>query len=261
VSGPGAPVPAVARASGILEWVASCGRPASLTEIADVLALPKSSTLAICRTLVAERLLERDAVTGGYRLGPQILALSQAYIRNLDLAQAFLRVVETVPDAREETVQLALLDGASAVYVAKRDGVRRVAFQRIGAELGQRLPASCSSTGRSMLAYLTEEEVRALYRDAPLPRMTDRSPATLDELLDDLARIRRRGYAVDREAVIEGLACVGAAVFGPDTTRPTAAVSAVLFSARLDADLEGRLGAAMRTIAARLSEQMGHRPA
>jgi DNA-binding IclR family transcriptional regulator len=229
----------------------------SLTEIAEAVGLPKSSALAICRTLVGERLLARDAGSGGYGLGALVLALSHAYLQGLDVAQAFHRVLEMMPDASDETVQLALLDGTDVVYVAKRDGTGRVPFQRIGCEVGQRLPASCTSTGRSMLACLEDEEVRGLYAERTLPRMTPNSPATVEDLLVDLRRVRRRGFAVDDEAVSEGLACVGTAVRGPDVRRPAAAVSVVLFRARLGGELENRLAAMVRTIADRLSERMG----
>lgn len=250
-------MPAVARAAQILGWVSARARPVTLTEIAEALGLPKSSALAICRTLAGEHLLERDAASGGYRLGAQILALSHAYLQGLDVAQAFLQVLETVPGASDETVQLALLDGTDVVYVAKRDGTRRVPFQRIGCEAGQRLPACCSSTGRSMLACLDDQQVRALYRSRPLPRMTHNSPATLADLLGDLREVRRRGYAVDDEAVSEGLACVGTAVLGPDLRRPAAGVSVVFFRARMSGELEHRLAAMVRTVADRLSERMG----
>jgi IclR family transcriptional regulator, blcABC operon repressor len=257
VEAPRGPVPAVARAAQILGWVGIQARPVTLTEIAEALRLPKSSALAICRTLVAERLLERDPGSGGYRLGAQVLALSHAYLQGLDVAQAFHRVLETVPGASDETVQLALLDGTDVVYVAKRDGVRRVPFQRIGCEVGQRLPASCSSTGRGMLACLDDHQVRGLYADRPLPRLTPSSPATIQDLLLDLSRVRARGYAIDDEAVSEGLACVGAAVHGPDGRRPAAGVSVVLFRARLTGDEERRLAGMVRTIADRLAERMG----
>ncbi len=249
-------MPAVARAAQILGWVSASARPATLTEIAEALALPKSSALAICRTLVGEHLLERDAGSGGYRLGAQILALSHAYLQGLDVAQAFLQVLATVPGVGDETVQLALLDGTDVVYVAKRDGTRKVPFQRIGCEAGQRLPASCSSTGRSMLACLGDEQVRELYAGRALPRMTPKSPATVEDLLVDLRRVRHRGYAIDDEAVSEGLACIGTAVRGPDR-RPAAAVSVVFFRARLDSELESRLAAMLWTIAHRLSARMG----
>jgi DNA-binding IclR family transcriptional regulator len=247
----------VARAAQILGWVSAYARPVSLTEIAEALGFPKSSALAICRTLVAERLLERDAGSGGYRLGAQILALSHAYLQGLDVAQAFLQVLETVPGASDETVQLALLDETDVVYVAKRDGTRRVPFQRIGCEAGQRLPASCSSTGRSMLACLDDEQVRELYAGRRLPQMTHNSPATVEDLLVDLRRIRGRGYAIDDEAVSEGLACVGMAVPGTDSRGPAAAVSVVFFRARLGGELENRFAAMVQTIAGRLSERMG----
>lgn len=251
-------MPAVARAAQILRWVGARARPASLTEIALALGLPKSSALALCRALVGERLLERDAASGGYRLGAELLALSHAYLQSLDVAQAFQQVLGTVPGAGEETVQLALLDGTEVVYLARRDGTRRLAFQRIGCEVGQRLPASCSSTGRSMLACLPEEQVRRLYAQQTLPTLTPNSPATLEQLVSDLRQVRDRGYAVDDEAVGEGLACVGAAVRGPGTQRP-AAVSIVLFRARLTDELEHRLGRMVRAIAGRLSERMGVR--
>lgn len=251
-------VPAVTRASAILGRLAAAGHPQSLTELAVALELPKSSVLGICRTLVAAGLVDRDRATGGYRLGPQILSLSQAYLRSLDVAAEFLQVVEQVPELHAETVQLALPDGAAVVYVARRDGTARIGFPRLGCEIGQRLPASCTAAGRSMLAGRADDGVRALYPEASsLPRLTGRSPATVDDLLADLARVRRRGYAIDDEAVMEGLACVGAAVPGPAGGEPIAAVSVVLLKAWLNRAAERRLAGAVRETADRLSARMG----
>ena len=251
-------VPAVARAGAILELAAGAGRPLSMTEIAERLGIPKSSTLAICRTLVAARLMERDPATGAYRLGPQVLMLSHAYLRGMDLAGEFLRLVERAPELRDETVQLAVPDGTSVVYVARRDGTSVAGFPRLGCDVGLRLPASCTAVGRAMLACRADAEVRRLYADGEaLPRLTARSPRSVAALLDEVALVRRRGYAIDDEAVMEGIACVGFAVVGAPPRRPAAAVSVVLLRARLNGDTERRLAGAVGAIAGRLSQLLG----
>ena len=67
-----------------------------------------------------------------------------------------------------------------------------------------------------MLTHFPESRVEEIVEHHGLPECTDHTITTRDELFDELAEIRERGYAIDREEKIEGLRCIAAPVTGSD---------------------------------------------
>ena len=98
-------------------------------------------------------------------------------------------------------------------YLARHDGRQPV---RLTSQIGRRLPASVTATGKAALASLDPDEVERRFDgdDAAGARPADRSP-TVDALLADLDVVRRRGYSMDDEETVEGVVCFGVADPGP----------------------------------------------
>lgn len=110
-----------------------------------------------------------------------------------------------------------------------------------------------------MLSTLTPDGLRnVLADDWPHP-LTSHGPRNVDELLAELADVRRRGYSIDKEGVREGMHCFGAPVFGPNTTEAVAGVAVSILTNELDAALQEQAREAMRRLANRLSERLGSR--
>jgi IclR family transcriptional regulator, blcABC operon repressor len=78
---------------------------------------------------------------------------------------------------------------------------------------GMQLPAHLAASGKAMLAWKPEADVRGLYRNDPLPKMTHAGPEDVDQLLADLRIVRESGYSVDDECVREGVVSFAAPVF------------------------------------------------
>ncbi len=80
-------------------------------------------------------------------------------------------------------------------------------------DVGVRLPAQLTASGRAILAALPAPQVRALYPDRTA--FVDRNgmgPTSLSQLRSLLAETRQRGYARENGEVTSGLASVAAAV-------------------------------------------------
>ncbi|HXH97151.1 MAG TPA: IclR family transcriptional regulator C-terminal domain-containing protein, partial [Gaiellaceae bacterium] len=88
---------------------------------------------------------------------------------------------------------------------------------KVVAPLGHRLPPFAGSVAKALLAALPEEpEAEAIVRARPLPVFTPHSIVDADAYLDELARARRRGYAVENEEYLVGVRAVSAPVRGQD---------------------------------------------
>jgi DNA-binding IclR family transcriptional regulator len=205
----------------LLDVVAASRSPFSLSELSQALQLPKSSVLSLCTSLTQARLLTRFE-DGTYHLGTHLVDLAHAYLSRTDLTQEFGRAWESLHTMPEESAVLAVLDGTDVVYVACRNGSRPFALTY---RIGMRLPAHCTASGKALLATMSDERVRQLYKGKKLGRLTGHSRTTLKDLLADLEVARAKGYAVDDEETREGMCCYGAAVFDATGQQGVAAVA------------------------------------
>ncbi len=246
-------VPAVARAAAILELLAADSAPLGVSAIARRLGIPKSSVGNLCGALVDAGLLRLDG--SGFALGQKLALLGAAYLAGVDQVQLFHQAVEGLDAARDETVQLAVLgDGLDVIYLARRDGTFSV---RLASTPGRALPATCTATGKAMLAQLPPGELAArLESVTALPRLTSRSIVSISALHAELGSVRRDGVAYDREEVIEGVMCVAAAI--PSTLAGgSMAVSATLLTPRATPQLLRRIAVEMTEVAQRIARGLG----
>jgi DNA-binding IclR family transcriptional regulator len=247
-------VPAITRAVAILDLLASTESTMGISAIARELNLPKSSVANLCSTLVDTELLRTQ--DGGLRLGRRLAQLGAAYLSGVDQVRLFQEACACLDVGRDETVQLAVLsDGLEVIYLAKRDGRFPV---RLASTPGRALPATCTATGKAMLADLPAEELAARVAAAgALPRLTAHSVGTEEELLHELEVIRRRGYSIDQEEVIEGVVCVAVAIPRGGVGDQHLAASVTLLKPRATAALLRTLAGELTVLTAAVSEGLG----
>lgn len=245
--------PAVTRAAAILDLLAGDSAVAyGPSEIARRLALPKSSVANVCGTLADVGLLRR--VGTGFALGRRLAELGGAYLAAMDVVQEFYEACRDLPTASEETVQLAVLDGVEMTYLARHDGRQPV---RLTSQIGRRLPATSTATGKAALASLAEPELeRRLAGLTLLPAFTPNTHRTISSLMADLVEVRSRGYALDDEETIEGVVCYGIAIPGRQPGEGPHAASITLLKARATDERMPALVADLRQLAERLSDPL-----
>lgn len=179
-------------------------------EAASKLRMAKSSTHDLMASLAKQGFL-RKTEENRYRLGWRLVTLSETLLATTVLRSEARPVMEELADQYQETIHLAVLDDTQAVYVDKLEG--RQAVRVALTSLGARLYAHCSSLGKVLLAYSAEDEVRRIIQMAGLPSFTANTITDEAELFQNLAKIRRQGYAYDLEEVLPDLCCVGAPIY------------------------------------------------
>jgi DNA-binding IclR family transcriptional regulator len=182
-------------------------RAYSLSEIAQLLAIPKSTAFNICGALTEGQLLRR--ARDGFQLGRGLLELGSAYASSVNVVAEFYDVCREAPPDLGAVIQLAVLDeDLQAVYLAHQDcdsGLRL----GLGGMVGRRVPANCTAGGKVLLALLPPGELEERMRQwNPLPRATRRSVTSRPRLLREIAAARETGYAFDEDGAIIGLTCV-----------------------------------------------------
>jgi IclR family transcriptional regulator, blcABC operon repressor len=253
----GSLAPAVTRAGAILDLLAeNAGQAVGPSELARRLGLPKSSIANICNALADIGLVRR--IGTGFALGRKLAELGGAYLAAVDAVQEFYEACRLLPTGSEETIQLAVLDGVEMTYLARHDGQQPV---RLTSQIGRRLPATVTATGKAALASLDPRELeRRLAGIGDLPLLTARSHSSLDELRSDLIEVRSRGYAIDNEETVEGVVCFGVMIPGRRPGEGPYAASITLLKARATDERVPALVADLHLLADRLSDPLHAAP-
>jgi len=245
-------VPAVTRALALLDRLALQREPMSLAQLTHELALPKSSVHGLCNTLMSFGYLRRQP-DGAFLIGPRVMSLAEAFVSGTDVAQEFNALWADAGAAPEETVVLSVLSGTDALYVAVRNSARPLG---LAFNVGMRLPAYLSGSGRAMLAHRPPDELRKLFAAGLNTHLTRKGPRDVEALLKELAVNRKRGYSIDDEAVREGVYSFGAPVFDA-SGQAVAGVAVCINKALLGADRGERHRDAILTVARTLSQRLG----
>ncbi|UJP10572.1 IclR family transcriptional regulator [Microbacterium sp. KUDC0406] len=243
------PAPAVTRAIRLLGLLAEAEDPRTLTELAAGLGLAKSSTTNLCLALEAGGMIDRTPL--GYRLGKRTAELGGAFAAQFNQVREFYDVCDSSPVLRSELVQVAMLDGTDALYLARHEGSRSL---RLGTPLGSRLPAALSAAGRALLMTMSDAEVERMLGDAPgFPEITEHSIRSLPELLAVLQTARERGWALDEEGSFGGVVGVAVPLPGWAPSDPPLALGAAIPVAAAGFARIERVGAALIDAAAALT--------
>jgi IclR family transcriptional regulator, blcABC operon repressor len=245
--------PAVTMAAAILDILASVS-PAALgpSELGRRLGAAKSSVANVCGALTAAGLLRREGTS--YVLGHRLAELGATYLEGIDEVKAFNAVCKERMPTRRETVQMATLGpGLEVTHVARWDGTFR---NQLILDMGQRLPATCTATGKALLAALPPGELEQRLASGPLPRFTEHSITDAAALRADFDATRARGWAVDDEEVSDGVLCFGAVI--PRRRRvPQYAVSFTLLKAWAPVERWDLLGQELVGLAAVIADWLG----
>jgi IclR family KDG regulon transcriptional repressor len=236
---------ALSSAVNVLKLFSAERAELSVTEAARLLGMPKSTVSRLLKAMMREGLLASVGSTSRYRLGHLFFEISRRYRHNsslMDLTDAALGAI--CRDTRHAGY-ISILEGRDVLVLRAILGTETL---RVVTPLGSRSVAFATSTGRALLARLSDEEVRALHPD-PLVPPSPNAPRTLDELLSRLDRIRRIGWCEAIDEAIPGVGSVSVCVSDPANSETIA--FCVSFPAHLVSKLERRRLAAMLIEAAK----------
>jgi IclR family transcriptional regulator, acetate operon repressor len=241
-------VRAVSRALDLLDAVRSAPDGVSLAKLVKVVQLPKSSVFRYLATLEARGYVEKDPVTGDYRLG---FAFSPLQESRLELLSSIaLPRLRRLRDRSEETANLGVLQGNKVAYLQILESPLAIRF---AAQPGHTDPIHSTAMGKAMGAtYLDERRVRrVLATEGMLPR-TSRTITDPDAFLRELETVRKQGYAVDWGENEDGGCCIGVAVSG---CRIPAAISLSLPESRFSEERVGKLATSLKRVADQLEKE------
>lgn len=209
----------VQKALAILEVLARSSQPRKLTDIARQLDLTKPNVHRLLGTLTELGFVRKDLGTSLYMPTLKLWELGMQLVREADLSSVAYEPLRTLAMRTGESVQLVVLDAGEAVCV---DLVASSGPLKAVTRLGTRSPAYATAMGKALLAWASAETLDLALRD--LQPFTPRTMLDRAQIEADLARTRKRGYAINAGEWREGVGGI-AATIRDSTGAAVAAVS------------------------------------
>ncbi|MDP7702652.1 IclR family transcriptional regulator [Mycobacterium sp. TY815] len=224
-----------------------------LTEATRYLGVASSTAHRLLAMLTYRGFVRQDPESKAYLPGPALTSVAFAIFGRLDIPRTAMPVMRRLSERLGESIHVGMLDGATVRFVAAVEGPKAV---RVASRLGRTMPAHCTSTGKVLLAGLPEDELQQLFSHEPLERVTERSIDTRARLRGELSRIRRQGYATNREESEEGVASVAVQI---PTRAPglRLALNAAAPLQRLPTSKYSSVAAALTEAAEEIGDQLG----
>lgn len=203
-------VPAATRTLQVLRFLAAQPGPVPLDRIITGVGLPRSTAYHLVNTMIDEGFVTHLVEEKRYGLGIAAFEVGSGYTRQAPLQRLARRPLTRLVDRTGQSAHLAVLHGRDVLYVVEERAPGR---PPLVTDVGVRLPAHLTASGRAILAGLPAAQVRAAYPDRnAFVERHDKGPSGPRQLKALLEETRRRGYATEDGEVTPGFASVAAAV-------------------------------------------------
>ncbi|HTQ88520.1 MAG TPA: IclR family transcriptional regulator [Streptosporangiaceae bacterium] len=250
-------VPAAAQALAVLQYLGAQAQPTAAAAISRDLDLPRSTTYHLLDTLVQAGFVAHLPEERRYALGVAAYELASGYSRQTSLQRLARMPLAVLVDSVGQNAHLAIMHGRDVIYVIEERAIGR---PPLITDVGVRLPAQLTASGRAMLAQMPQAQVRALYSEPDsFVLRNDLGPRSYTALRHLLVDTRRQGFASEDGEVTPDFASVAVAVTDR-TGYPVAAVAVTFPSAEADEGERTRLAARVAKTAAELSRRLGSSP-
>lgn len=215
---------AIDRASTLLLHIMQAEQPPLLTQLATTHDLAKSTTSRILSALERQGLVARD-VAGAFIPGPALTRFARSRAGQLDLVPQYRPLLERIASVTGETANLAIATADAVELLDQVDGQYLLGTRNW---VGSSVPFHCSALGKVLLAFGVAE-----IPPGRLERRTAKTISTRSELVTELEQVKRRGFAVIRDELEEGLTAIaaplrdadGSVVAAISITGPTARIT------------------------------------
>jgi IclR family pca regulon transcriptional regulator len=195
------PLSSLSKGLTLLLKLRELSQPLGLSEASRVLGFNKATTFRILVTLERYGFIEKNYQQKNYKIGVNSFYVGSGYINGTKRAKV-LEVMRKVASERGHAVTVAVLDGTSVLFIERLDSVGRL---RVAVEVGERVPAYASGSGKVLLARYSDDEIKKKFRNEKPTALTKNTISSLAKLLSELSMVRARGFATNNEESIKGL--------------------------------------------------------
>jgi DNA-binding IclR family transcriptional regulator len=202
-------IESVDKALSVLECFSIKAPELSLKQLSERTGLYKSRILRLCGTLMTHGFLIR--LEGSlYRLGPKLMMLGKIYEQSNSLISLARPILRELAAFTGESAKLYVIQGTQRVCLIREKGTNPLSYV---VEEGESFELYAGAGGKALLAYTSQEFRDQVLADRGLQRLTSSTIVERSSLEDELAVIRKRGYASSNGEIFTGVAGLAAPVF------------------------------------------------
>jgi DNA-binding IclR family transcriptional regulator len=250
-----APVGVISKVLRILEAIQATPSGLGLKAISDLTGVHKSTAHRLLKHLERESYLI-STEDGAYLIGPRFWHMTANVNHRATLQAVGRPILWDLWKSTQETVNLAVLDQATMLYA---DVIESPHEFRLASRVGARRPLHATALGKALTAFLPEEQKQNILNTITFHASTPKTIMNLVQFRQELAKIRRQGYAVDDEEAVMGARCVSAAILDAEGF-PIAAISVSGPVTRVTPAQVPALAGAVTAAARSISVEMGFSP-
>ncbi len=221
--------PSVKRAFEILKMISTSKEGMGISELARALKIAKSTVHGMTSALEETGAVVRDPVTKRYTLGFTLFELGRATFSQMDFKSLARPVMENLMEKTGTSVFLGMLNGQ---HVTILDVVESNSELKITSPIGTTIPAFAGAVGKVLISRMDDEQASKLVRRKGITAYTGNTITDPDAYLEEIRRVRKRGFATDDEEYIRGVRAAASPVL--EETHLMGVLWAVGFKASLD---------------------------
>ena len=207
-------IKSIEKALNLLELL-SDNKEMGITEISKELHMGISTVHRILTTLKCRGYVIQNQQTSKYTLGINLLVLGGKVQSATNLVKLVTPFLQKLSHHTNESINFAILEGREVVCLS---GIESPEVLRTDIKIGARLPAHCTAVGKALLAFLSEQKFTILYGkdNKKLYSPTPNSISSVMELKKCLKKVKRDGYAIDKEEFKIGINCMGVPIINKE---------------------------------------------
>ncbi|RMH44925.1 MAG: IclR family transcriptional regulator [Alphaproteobacteria bacterium] len=198
-------IPTNLRILRLIEEIVQAGSPLTASALSAATGLARPTVHRLLATAEAEGFLQRHVDARSWGPGRRLRQLAASALSSDRIRTERLMVMQALAREVGETCNLAAPDRDGMIYL---DRVETHWPLRIQLPIGSKVPLHCTASGKLYLSSLRTDKLDRLLAWLPLERHTPHTLTDAEALREELAQTRKRGYAVDDEEFMEGMAAV-----------------------------------------------------
>ncbi len=204
-------VPNLERGLQIIELLANHPKGLTFSEIIEALDISKTSVFRIVNTLVFKNYLQKNETTKKITLSRKMLTLGISSMNEQSIVELSIDVMRALRDELRESVMLGVILGSKKGTILEQ--VSSSYPVKLSVERGTQFSLHSSVGGKSILAFLPDEETDSIIKQLVLTKYTKNTITSKLVLRDQLKEVHEKGFAIDNGEDIQGIHCIGAPIF------------------------------------------------
>lgn len=253
------PVQSAGKIFQLMETLAMEG-PCGLLELSNILQINKSTVHRLLNSLIYMGYVKQDEETLKYHMTLKITNISGMVLKQMDILSISRPYLEALKEQTEETVHLVKRVENNITYIQKLDPVNIMGRSiQMASFIGMVSPLYCTAVGKAIMSSLSEKEVRSIWEHSNVEPKTQYTLLHIEQLLDELAQVRKTGYALDNEENEIGVRCIASCI-RDYTGKAEYAISISAPISRMSDDRILTLAPLIKEVTNKLSSELGFHP-